>query len=171
MMRMIKSAEPAAAFPCWFPFFLCLIMTLAIAASPDLADARDLPNVSVTFFDEKSRELCRFEAEPAVTSQQQAQGLMFRASMPRRTGMLFLNDSDEIHHFWMKNTYIPLDLIFMNGRYEVVHVHRGARPRDETEISSRYPARYILEVNAGEAKECAITRGVKARFGRSPTER
>ncbi len=96
---------------------------------------------------------------------------MFRASMRRRTGMLFLNDSDEIHHFWMKNTYIPLDLIFMNGRYEVVHVHRGAQPRDETEISSRYPARYILEVNAGEAKECAITRGTKARFGRIPADR
>jgi hypothetical protein len=127
--------------------------------------AADLPGVSVTFFDAKDRELCRFEAEPAVTPGQKARGLMFRTSLLRRTGMLFLHDRDDMQNFWMKNTYIPLDLIFINGRYEVVHVHRGARPHDETNISSRYPARYVLEVNAGEAKECAITRGVRVRFG------
>jgi uncharacterized membrane protein (UPF0127 family) len=145
-----------------------LALALIVLIPSFSAPARDLPNVNVTFFDAKDRELCRFEAEPAVTREQQAQGLMFRASLRRRTGMLFLHDRDEMQSFWMKNTYIPLDLVFINGRYEVVHVHRGARPHDETVISSRYPARYVLEVNAGEAKECSISRGARARFGRVP---
>lgn len=140
---------------------ICIIATAVLPVS-----AEDLRRVLVTLIDEKGRELCRFEAETAITPEQQARGLMLRTSMRRRTGMLFINDRDDIHYFWMKNTYIPLDMIFINGRYEVVHVHRRARPRDETQISSRYPARYILEVNAGEAKECFIAPGVKARFDR-----
>jgi len=142
------------------------LMVVALVVSPFPVDAVDLPGVSVTFHDGRTKELCRFEAEVAVTPEQQARGLMFRASMRRRTGMLFINDRDDMHYFWMKNTYIPLDMIFINGRYEVVHVHKGARPRDETQISSRYPARYILEVNAGEAKECFIAPGVTVRFER-----
>ncbi len=152
-------------------FRLCFLMVLTLFPALPGLSAPDLPNVSVVFFDAKDRELCRFEAEPAVTPEQQAQGLMFRSSLRRRTGMLFLHDRDEVQNYWMKNTWIPLDLIFINGRYEVVHVHRGARPRDETNISSRYPARYILEVNAGEARECAITRGVRVRFGGVPAGR
>jgi uncharacterized membrane protein (UPF0127 family) len=142
------------------------LILVALIVSPFLVDAVDLPGVSVTFHDGRKKELCRFDAETAITPEQQARGLMFRTSMRRRTGMLFINDRDDIHYFWMKNTYIPLDMIFINGRHEVVHVHRGARPRDEAQISSRYPARYILEVNAGEAKECFITPGVTVRFER-----
>ena len=143
---------------------LCLVLICVMVVAVIPAYPEDLPGVRVIFFDRNKEELCRFEAEAAVTSREQAQGLMFRMSMHRRTGMLFVHDRDDMHYFWMRNTYIPLDLIFMNGRYEVVHVHRGARPHDESNISSRYPARYILEVNAGEAKECSITRGVTARF-------
>jgi uncharacterized membrane protein (UPF0127 family) len=146
-------------------------MVLMFFAPSFAISAPDLPNVIVTFFDGRGRELCRFDAEPAVTPEQQARGLMFRTSLQRRTGMLFFHDRDDMQNFWMRNTYIPLDLIFINGRYEVVHVHRGARPHDETDISSRYPARYVLEVNAGEAKECAVTRGVRARFGRASKDR
>ncbi|OPY01947.1 MAG: hypothetical protein A4E61_01475 [Syntrophorhabdus sp. PtaB.Bin184] len=149
----------------------CFLLALTLFPASLAVSASDVPGVSVIFFDAKDRELCRFEAEPAITPQQQAQGLMFRTSLRRRTGMLFVHDRDEIQNYWMKNTWIPLDIIFINGRYEVVHVHRGARPHDETDISSRHPVRYILEVNAGEAKECAITRGVRVRFGSTSTGR
>lgn len=145
---------------------LCLVLICVMVVAVIPAHPEDLPGVHVIFFDRNKEELCRFEAELAVTPQQQAQGLMFRTSIRRRTGMLFINDRDDMHHFWMKNTYIPLDLIFINGRYQVVHVHRGARPRDETQISSRYPVRYIFEINAGEAKECSIVPGITAQFGR-----
>jgi uncharacterized membrane protein (UPF0127 family) len=146
---------------------------MALTLFPALlaVSAPDLPVVSVIFLDAKDRELCRFEAEPAVTPEQQAQGLMFRTSLRRRTGMLFFHDRDDMQNFWMKNTYIPLDLIFINGRYEVVHFHRGARPHDERNISSRYPARYILEVNAGEAKVVCRRAGRQGSFRQASAER
>ncbi len=170
-MKETTPAASQAASLRRFSFLLCSLVVLAIFPAFFSVSAPDLPGVSVAFYDHNDRELCRFDAEPAVTPGQQAQGLMFRASLRRRTGMLFLHDRDEMQTYWMKNTYIPLDLIFINGRYEVVHVHRGARPHDERDISSRYPARYVLEVNAGEARECAITRGVRVRFGRSSGNR
>ncbi len=158
---LITAARPSYRFHIIFT-----LMVVALIVSPFSVDAIDLPGVSVTFHDGKKKEFCRFEAETAITPEQQARGLMFRTSMRRRTGMLFIYDRDDMHYFWMKNTYIPLDMIFINGRYEVVHVHKGARPHDPTQISSRYLARYILEVNSGEAKECFIAPGVKARFDR-----
>lgn len=165
-MKVLKPLI-AALRPSYRFHLMFTLMVAALIVSPFPVDAVDLPGVSVTFHDGKKKELCRFEAEAAVTPEQQARGLMFRTSMRRRTGMLFINDRDDMHYFWMKNTYIPLDMIFINGRYEVVHVHKRARPHDETQISSRFPARYILEVNAGEAKECFITPGARVRFDRT----
>ncbi|NLT22842.1 MAG: DUF192 domain-containing protein [Syntrophorhabdus sp.] len=170
-MKDPASAASRTTFFRWLFLRFCFLMVFTLVPFLLVVSAPDLPVVSVIFFDAKDRELCRFEAEPAVTPEQQAQGLMFRTSLRRRTGMLFFHDRDDMQNFWMKNTYIPLDLIFINGRYEVVHVHRGARPHDERNISSRYPARYILEVNAGEAKECAVARGVRVRFDRASAER
>lgn len=149
--------------------FYVLLLGLA---SPDLArSAPETEKTPVVFLNAKGRELCRFDAELAVTPHEQARGLMYRPYMPPGLGMLFINNSDEMQHYWMKNVSIPLDIIFINGNNEVVYVHHNARPQDERIISSRYPARYILEVNAGEAKECGIKRGVNARFGRSAVAR
>ena len=141
-------------------------------AAPILAlSSREAPKVPVQLIDARGRELCRFEAELAVTPAEQSRGLMFRPYLPHKYGMLFINNRDDMQNYWMKNVSIPLDIIFMNGNYEVVHVHHNAHPYDETTISSLYPARYILEINAGEAKECRIKRGVKARFGPSAGDR
>ena len=145
-------------------FLHLLIVTLFLAALPVPGLSADIRKVHVTFVDTGGRELCRVEAEPAVTPAEQVRGLMYRPYLPPRYGMLFIHDRDDMQHYWMKNVVIGLDMIFMNGNNEVVHIHHNAEPQDETTISSRYPARYVLEVNAGEAKECKIRRGVKTRF-------
>ena len=147
-------------------FLSMLFIVLVLAALPVPGLSAETRKVHVTFIDAGGRELCRFEAEPALTPAEQVRGLMYRPYLPPRYGMLFIHDRDEMQHYWMKNVVIGLDMIFMNGNNEVVHIHHNAEPHDETTISSLYPARYILEVNAGEAKECKIRRGVKARFGR-----
>lgn len=143
-----------------------LFIVLLLGALPVSGLSAEVRKVRVTFVDLSGRELCRIEAEPAVTPDEQVRGLMYRPYLPPRYGMLFIHDRDEMQHYWMKNVVIGLDMIFINGNNEVVHVHHNAEPHDETTISSRYPARYVLEVNAGEAKECRVKRGVKARFGR-----
>ena len=95
-------------------------------------------------------------------------GLMFRKSMDNNAGMFFIFDRDETRHFWMRNTLISLDMIFIDNKYIVVDIHRGAKPLDETVISSRKPARYVLEVNAGKADKCRIKPGTKVKLVKSP---
>lgn len=150
---------------------LLYVLPFLLVAPVFLLSADEAQKIPVQFIDAHGRELCRFEAELAVTPAEQSRGLMYRPYMPRKNGMLFVNDREEIHNFWMKNTYIPLDIIFMDGHNDVVYVHQNARPHDEATINSRYPARYVFEINAGEAKECKIKRGIKARFGKSSPDR
>jgi len=119
-------------------------------------------------YSEKGSETCRLDVELAVNPADQAKGLMFRKSMDDNAGMFFIFDRDETRHFWMRNTLIPLDMIFIDNKYIVVDIHRGAKPLDETVISSRKPARYVLEVNAGKADKCRIKPGTKVKLVKSP---
>jgi uncharacterized protein len=62
--------------------------------------------------------------------------------------MLFVFDDEQMRSFWMKNTYIPLDMIFLNSIGTIVSINVGAKPMDETPISSQSPAKYVIEVNS-----------------------
>lgn len=84
-------------------------------------------------------------------------GLMERQDLPDHHGMLFIFPDQDMRSFWMKNTPLFLDIIFINQDGRVVHVHPKARPYDETPISSRKPAHYVLEIKGGEAKRLGIT--------------
>jgi uncharacterized protein len=64
----------------------------------------------------------------------------------------------------MLNTRISLDMIFIHSSLQVVDVHRHARPMDTTTITSKAPARYVLEVNAGQAAQCSIKKGTRTKF-------
>jgi len=89
---------------------------------------------------------------------------MFREHLDADGGMLFDFWGDGMRYFWMRNTLIPLDMIFIGADLRVVHIHRWARPKDETGISSKVPARYVLEINGGRAAACRIEPGSKARI-------
>jgi hypothetical protein len=118
--------------------------------------------------EKQGKERCRFTVELAETPAEQSRGLMFRKTMDDHLGMFFIFDRDEIRYFWMRNTLIPLDMIFIDNKFLVVDIHRGAKPLDETVISSRKPARYVLEVNAGKADKCLIKPGTKVKLIKSP---
>jgi uncharacterized protein len=117
------------------------------------------PQGEVRTFRPDGSEGCRFDIEVAVSPKEIAQGLMFREHLPENSGMLFIFSDDEIRNFWMKNTLIPLDMIFIDSSLRVVLVHARARPRDEKVISSKEKARYVLEVNGGKAGRCGIASG------------
>lgn len=76
-------------------------------------------------------------------------GLMYRNSMKNNQGMLFVFDDVAERSFYMKNTKIPLDLIFIDGNKTIVSFQENARPFDESSLPSKAPAKYVLEVNAG----------------------
>jgi uncharacterized membrane protein (UPF0127 family) len=104
----------------------------------------------------------RFSVEIAQTPDRQALGLMFRDSMPDDHGMLFIFPREAPRSFWMKNTRIPLDIIYFDGQLALVSVAANARPcrvRACPTYPSEGPARYVLELNAGKASELGLEAG------------
>jgi uncharacterized protein len=117
----------------------------------------------VSFYD-GGKATCTFRVELAVTPEEQAKGLMFREQLGEDAGMLFIFEKEEVRSFWMRNTLIPLDMIFVDSGLKVVSVHDFAKPKDDTGISSRLPAKYVIEVNGGKAAACRIKAGTKVKF-------
>ncbi len=100
-----------------------------------------------------------FEIELAVTSQQQAQGLMFRRSLPADAGMLFIYRPVRQVSMWMKNTLIPLDMLFIAEDGVVVKVVERTVPLSLTSITSGERVRAVLEINGGMASRLGIRPG------------
>jgi uncharacterized membrane protein (UPF0127 family) len=106
--------------------------------------------------------------ETADTPQTRTVGLMFRKFMPKDNGMLFLFDEEEERAFWMRNTLIPLDMIFIKKDGVIRHIHANAIPHDDTPVPSDGPASAVLEINGGRAAELGLKPGDvvhHARFG------
>ena len=105
----------------------------------------------------------RFDIELAVTPQERSRGLMFRESLPNRSGMLFVFDPPQPVIFWMKNTLIPLDIIFLDKTGAVTRVHQGAIPGDLTPIEGGDTVFAVLEINAGLSARYGIKPGTQMR--------
>lgn len=106
----------------------------------------------------------RFFVEVARTPQERARGLMFRESLAADAGMIFLFDEDEDHSFWMKNTKIPLDMIFIDSTGLIVGVVENAEPFTLSSRSVGQPSRYVLEVAGGTCRREGIAVGHRLRF-------
>ncbi len=102
-----------------------------------------------------------YRVESALTQKEQQQGLMYRKQMATQNGMIFIFNPPRAAHMWMKNTFIPLDMVFFDYMGRVVQVHHNAIPQDETVISSIIPVAGVLEINAGEAEKYGIVPGSK----------
>lgn len=104
-----------------------------------------------------------FEIELAVTPQQQQQGLMHRTSMADNAGMLFYFGREVERGFWMKNTLIPLDLIFIKQDGTIHHIHENAVPHDLTSIKSNGSVAAVLEINGGFSNKLGLAAGNKVK--------
>ena len=105
----------------------------------------------------------RFTVEVADEGAERAQGLMFRDKMPSSAGMLFVYDAPQRAAFWMKNTLIPLDMIFADETGRVRKVHSNAIPGDTTPIEGGEGIQYVLEINGGLAARMGIAEGAELR--------
>ena len=105
----------------------------------------------------------RFSVDVADEPQERSLGLMNRESLPRSAGMLFVYERPQRAVFWMKNTLIPLDMIFMDETGTVTRVHENAIPHDETGIDGGQGVQYVLEINAGLAGRLGIAPGTELR--------
>ena len=100
-----------------------------------------------------------FGVEMAVTPDEQAKGLMFRRELPEKQGMLFDFHREQPTSFWMKNTYIPLDMIFIRADGRTLRIAENTVPLSEALVPSGGPVRAVLEVIGGTAKKLGIAPG------------
>lgn len=107
----------------------------------------------------KAGEQHEFSIEIADTPSEQEKGLMFRTSMAPDHGMLFEFPTIAPISFWMKDTLIPLDIIFIEADGKIVKVHANATPKSLAQIASDAPVRAVLELNGGRAAELGIGPG------------
>lgn len=112
-----------------------------------------------------------FRVALADTPATRSKGLMFVREMPEDVGMLFVYSITRDASFWMKNTYIPLDMIFIDGRGVVHKVHENAVPHDERAIPSDGAVRAVLEINGGLARKLGIKPGSEVRHPALPQRR
>lgn len=104
-------------------------------------------------------ECHRFDVYLALDREQQRRGLMFVRELPVMSGMLFVYDGEAIHSMWMKNTFIPLDILFATGDGRVSSIEKDTTPQSLRSISSREPVTYVLELNSGVTDLLAIEVG------------
>lgn len=112
----------------------------------------------------------RIEVELALTASEQARGLMFRERMPKLEGMLFVYPAERDVSFWMRNTLIPLDMVFVDEAGVVVRIHENAVPLDETPIAAGAPTLAVLEINGGLARRLGLQPGDELRSPALPQD-
>lgn len=100
-----------------------------------------------------------FNIEVVDTAESRAQGLMYRQELAPDAGMLFDFLEDREVSFWMRNTFIPLDMVFITGDGVVKNIHVNARPHDPTGIPSDGPVQFVLEIPGGRSVELGIEAG------------
>ncbi len=110
----------------------------------------------------KNKEL--FLVELAKNNYERQKGLQCKKKLKKNEGMLFIWYDEDYRSFWMKNTVIPLDLIFINSSLEVIEVYFDARPFSEKSIRSEKRAKFVLELNAGVFKELGFDIGDRIIF-------
>ena len=110
------------------------------------------------------REPVTFRVEVVSTQADRARGLMYRQQLDPDAGMLFLFQEPEHLRFWMKNTYLPLDMIFIEPQHTVLGVVENAEPQTESSREVAGQSQFVLEVNAGLTRQYGIGPGTQARF-------
>jgi uncharacterized membrane protein (UPF0127 family) len=103
----------------------------------------------IFFSKETKKEIIQIDVEIADNPDKIVTGLMYRQSIPDKAGMLFIYEETQPLAFWMKNTYIPLDIIFVDENMQIVTVKKNAKPLSEKLILSNRDSMYVVEVNAG----------------------
>lgn len=130
-------------------------MALAIVVVTPLAACGDESRLTIVSGEQRHV----FSVEVVDTPESRAQGLMYREFLAEDAGMLF--DFLEERHvsFWMRNTLIPLDMLFISADGTIETIHVNARPHDPTSIHSQVPVRFVLEIPGGRSRELAIAPG------------
>lgn len=138
------------------PLLALLLLLVGVPASPAQQLAR-FPTGELTIESANARH--KFQVELATTPAQLEQGLMFRQSMAPDAGMLFDFQRPVPVSMWMKNTFIPLDMLFIDAQGRIINIAERTVPHSLEPVSAAAPARAVLELNGGTAARLGIRPG------------
>lgn len=134
--------------------------------------------ISIPFRKDGTLDFTRADGTPVTTidieiaesDSAQTRGLMQRDTLPEDAGMLFVYPRAAPRTFWMANTRIPLDIIFVGDQNQIVHIAKYVRPLSPESTRSQYPAQYVVEVNAGFSDTYGLTESDRIAWRRDPDE-
>jgi uncharacterized protein len=118
----------------------------------------------LTFTDSLNNSKTKIDIQIANNDFDRELGLMFRKQMDENRGMLFIFPVEDRQSFWMHNTLIPLDMIFVNAAEKIVTIHRNTKTLSDQSYPSTAPAKYVIEVNSGYCLRHNINEGDKINF-------
>lgn len=153
---MISLLRPAAAFRA-----LGLLAAVCLGMLPLAACSSDDRLIAHTATGDYV-----FTVEVVDTPEARAKGLMFRQSLAKDAGMLFDFKQEQQTAFWMQNTFIPLDMVFIAADGEVKTIHVNAKPHDTTSIPSQVPVQFVLEIPGGRSVEIGLKPGDRVQHPR-----
>ena len=142
--------------------YLLLLLLIPIAGGVLFSTIPRKPRIGPQFIKEgeleflhaeKDSVLQQIDIEIADTPDTRTQGLMWRRTMEEDQGMLFIMEENEPQSFWMLNTYISLDIIYVNEQKEIVSIRRNTKPQSTASVPSGAAAKYVVEVVAGFADQ------------------
>lgn len=140
-------------------WLLAIALTLAATQAMARYITPDPLPWGTAIFERDGKELAQIRVEIADKTNEQRYGLMFRESLPEENGMLFVYEPPYPATMWMKNTLIPLDMVFVDHTKRIVHIHANAQPHSLTPIGARQDVWAVLELNSGEAEKLGLQKG------------
>jgi uncharacterized membrane protein (UPF0127 family) len=147
--------------------FLCFLVAACLISLQDPAAAAEPSTVTnPASFKKIIVGKTPLRVEVAVTLEKQERGLMFRQSMPENEGMLFVYKEPQEMSFWMRNTFIPLDIAFVDADGIILNIHQAKPLDDSIHYRSAGAAKYVIETNQGWFSRNGIRPGDKVTFGR-----
>ena len=152
-----------------YPLFLKNKTVNPAQRSTSIKQEAPLPPVfkkegELQFIKMAEQDTININIEVAQTEEEISQGLMYRTSLGKQEGMLFIFEQSEMRSFWMKNTYIPLDILFVTSDYEIITIGHNTEPFSQASVTSTAEAQYVVEVNAGFCDKNGIKEGDNIAF-------
>nr|WP_321242986.1 DUF192 domain-containing protein [uncultured Psychroserpens sp.] len=151
-----------------FIFLIFASVALQLSSCKEERKSSEVKQVKVTFKKEGELQLKKATTDSLLASinieiaddeYATQTGLMYRSSMENNQGMLFIFPDTDFRAFYMKNTQIPLDIIFIAEDKTIVSIQKNAQPMNETSLPSEDPAKYVLEINAGLSDTWSLEKG------------
>lgn len=149
----------------WLGLCACLYLMISPLMAQTIDDRPDFEQSHV-YIETTDGRIYQFTLEVADTSQRRTFGLMFVKEMAPDEGMIFIWDKPALRQFWMRNTYVSLDILFFDKEGRLLHIAEHTTPLSDRSIPSMAPTQFVVELNAGEAQRRQIDIGSQLHFSR-----